>query len=353
VTSTADFRSDTVTKPTDAMRKAMAEATVGDDVLDGDPTVGKLEARACAWLGKEAAMFVPSGTMANQIAIGVWTSPGDEIIVESSCHVLSYESGAIGALHGVQTRTLDGHKGALDPKAVAAAIRPDFVHCPPTSLICLEQTHMSSGGSVLPMACFEGVAAVAAKAGVPVHLDGARLAHATVASGLAAPLWTQHVASVSLCLSKGLGAPVGSILAGDADFIQRALRVRKRFGGWMRQSGVLAAPALLALDDGPDGGLSSIGPSHALAKDVAKVLNAYPFLSADPAQVETNLVVCRVEVTDRTPGGAPELAERLTEAGAWVMALSPDTLRFVTHRDLNSTHVALLEAALANLLGGA
>ena len=335
------------------MRKAMAEAEVGDDVLDGDPTVSQLEARACDWLGKEAALFVPSGTMANQIAIGVWTSPGDEIIVESSCHVLSYESGAIGALHGVQTRTLDGVRGALDPKAVAAAIRPDFVHCPPTSLICLEQTHMSSGGSVLPMECFEGVAAVGKDAGVPVHLDGARLAHATTASGLAAPLWTQHVASVSLCLSKGLGAPVGSVLAGDADFIERARRIRKRLGGWMRQSGVLAAPALLALGDGPDGGLAGIAPSHALAQDVAKALDAYLFLSADPGQVETNLVLCRVEVTDRTLGGAPELAERLTAAGVRVMALSPDTLRFVTHRDLNSTHVALLESTLVDLLGGA
>ena len=335
------------------MRAAMAGALVGDDVLDGDPTVGLLEARAADWLGKESALFTPSGTMANQIAIGVWTSRGDEIIVESSCHVLSFESGAIGALHGVQTRTLDGVRGALDPVAVAKAIRPDFVHCPTTSLICLEQTHMASGGAVLPMECFEGVAEVGAAAGVPVHLDGARLAHAVVATGIAAAEWTKHVGSVSLCLSKGMGAPVGSVIAGDTDFIERAKKVRKRLGGWMRQSGVLAAPALIALDDGEGGGLAGIGPSHTLAKDVATALHRYSFLHADPIQVETNLVLCRVEVTDNTPGGAPELAGRLTSAGVLVMALSPEMLRFVTHRDLGPEHVALLESTLADFFGRA
>jgi threonine aldolase len=253
----------------------------------------------------------------------------------------------------VQTRTLDAARGALDPMAVARAIRPDFVHCPTTSLICLEQTHMASGGSVLPMACFEGIAAVGAEAGVPVHLDGARLAHAVVASGISAPQWTQHVSSVSLCLSKGLGAPVGSVVAGDAEFIERAKKIRKRLGGWMRQSGVLAAPALLAMDESPGGGLSGIAPSHALAKDVAKVLHRYSFLTADPAQVETNLVLCRVDVTDDTPGGAPGLAARLTAEGVLVMALSPDTLRFVTHRDLGPEHVALLEDTLVDFFGRA
>lgn len=345
----ADFRSDTVTTPTAAMRAAMAAAVVGDDVLDGDPTVGELEAKGAAWLGKERALFVPSGTMANQIALGVWTRPGDELICESRCHILSFESGALGALHGVQSRTLDGERGALDPDAVRAAIRPDFVHCPNTALIAVEQTHMAAGGAVVPEANLAALRAVADEAGIAVHMDGARLAHAVVASGRPARDFTRHVDSVSLCLSKALGAPVGSLVAGDAAFIERALFLRKRFGGWMRQSGVLAAAALLALDDGPEGGLTTLPAAHALAKAVAARLDAEEGLTCAPDSVETNLVLCAVDDA-RFPGGAAGLAEALGDHGVGVMALGPGVLRFVTHRDVDTTALDRLDAGLTAIL---
>jgi len=345
----ADFRSDTVTKPTDAMRAAMASADVGDDVLDGDPTVSALEAKGAAWLGKERALFVPSGTMANQIAMGVWTSPGDEIICESSCHILSFESGALGALHGVQTRTLDGVRGVLDPDAVARAIRPDFVHCPVTSLVALEQTHMASGGCVLPVEAIEAVATVAHDAGIKLHIDGARLAHAVVATGLSAQRIARGADSISLCLSKGLGAPVGSLIAGSDAFIERALRVRKRLGGWMRQSGILAAAGLLALDEGSDGGIGTLAAAHALAKQVAARLDAEEGLRSRPEEVDTNLVLCEVDAAVHV-GGAAALADALCARGVGVMALGPGTLRFVTHRDLDQAALERLDEALVAIL---
>ena len=345
----ADFRSDTVTQPSPAMRRAMAEAVVGDDVLDGDPTVGELERKGAAWLGKERALFVPSGTMANQIAVGVWTRPGDELICESKCHILSYESGALGALHGVQTRTLDGVRGALDPEAVAAAVRPDFVHCPRTGLIAVEQTHMSAGGAVIPAENLAALRAVADQAKLPIHMDGARLAHAAVKSGQPATHFTQYVDSVSLCLSKALGAPVGSLIAGTDEFIQKGMFLRKRFGGWMRQSGILAAEALLALDDGPEGGLSTLTAAHELAQGVAARLDQVAGLSAPPTLVETNLVLCAVDARIHD-GGAEGLAKQLGQHGIGVMALGPGTLRFVTHRDLDSSALARLDDALTAIL---
>lgn len=352
LTFPADFRSDTVTRPTGAMRAAMASAEVGDDVLDGDPTVSALEAKGAAWLGKERALFVPSGTMANQIAMGVWTSPGDEVICESSCHILSFESGALGALHGVQTRTLEGVRGALDPGAVARAIRPDFVHCPVTSLVALEQTHMAAGGAVLPVESIDAVADVAHEAGIKLHIDGARLAHAVVASGVPAERIVKGADSVSLCLSKGLGAPVGSLIAGSEEFIGRALRVRKRLGGWMRQSGILAAAGLLALDDGPEGGLSCLEATHELARRVAARLDAEEGLGSDPQGVDTNLVLCEVDEAVHV-GGAAALAEALGVHGVGVMALGPETLRFVTHRDLDETAFERLDGALTAILSPA
>ena len=345
----ADFRSDTVTRPTAAMRAAMAAAEVADDVLDGDPTVRALQERGAAWLGKERALFVPSGTMANQIAVGVWTRPGDEVICESSCHILSYESGALGALHGVQTRTLDGVRGVLAPEAVARAVRPDFVHCPVTSLVTLEQTHMSAGGCVLPLAAIEGVAAVCREHDVKLHIDGARLAHAVVESGIPAATFCAQVDSVSLCLSKGLGAPVGSLIAGSEEFVERAMRVRKRLGGWMRQSGILAAAGLLALDEGPDGGLSTIPAAHRLAKQVAARLDAEEGLRSPVEAVDTNLVLCEVD-SSRFAGGATALAEALCAHGVGVMALGPGTLRFVTHRDLDPSALERLDEALTAIL---
>ena len=341
----SDFRSDTVTKPTPAMRAAMAAAEVGDDVLDGDPTVRRLEERAADWLGKERALYVPSGTMANQIAIGCWTRPGDELIADRAAHVLCYEGGALGFLHGVQAITLETADGRLDPDAVARAVRPDYVHCPPTGLLAIEQTHMGSGGRVIPLAHLRALQAVAREQDVPFHMDGARLGNAVAASGVSASDFAGCVDSVSVCLSKGLGAPVGSIVAGDADFAERAVRVRKRLGGWMRQAGILAAAGLIALEDG----LARLGEDHALARSLATALDGFDGLSCPPDSIETNLVLVQVDLPELD---APALSARLEEGGVRVLALSPDSLRFVTHRDVGPDDVEHLTSAVARVLPG-
>ena len=345
-TASADFRSDTVTRPSAAMRAAIASAEVGDDVLDGDPTVARLEAVGAAFLGKPAALFVPSGTMANQLAVGVWTQPGEEVILEERAHILSYESGALGALHGCQSRTLPGDGGAMDLGVLTAAIRPDFIHCPNTGLVAVEQTHMSSGGRVIPEAYLAELGALCREHDLPLHMDGARLAHAAVATGRPAADFTRHVSSVSLCLSKSLGAPVGSLVAGDEEFIERARFLRKRFGGWMRQSGILAAAGLMALEEN----VERLAEDHALARAVAATLDAHASLSASPDSVETNLVLCDVTPTPAAADAAA-LAERLGEHGVRVMALSPHTLRFVTHLDVAPLHNAQLRTALEAILG--
>lgn len=339
----ADFRSDTVTKPTPAMRRAMAEAEVGDDVLDGDPTVRRLEAFAAEWLGKHGALYVPSGTMANQIALGCWLRPGDEVIAAEDAHVLLYEGGATGFLHGAQSATLPTKRGAFDEAQLRSRIRPDFIHCPPTALICVEQTHMGSGGSVVPLDALAMVRRVANERGLPVHMDGARLANAQVASGIAAAELAACADSVSVCLSKGLGAPVGSIVAGDADFIQRAKRVRKRLGGWMRQAGIIAAAGLYALEHN----IERLAEDHALAKQLAERLGALPGLVTDPAHVETNLVLVGVEHPRHDPAS---LSTALAEHGVRVMPLSPTHLRFVTHMDVGRADLDLLVEVCEQIL---
>ncbi len=340
----SDFRSDTVTRPTPAMREAMARAEVGDDVLDGDPTVRRLEEAAAEWLGKERALFVPSGTMANQVAVGAWTRPGDELIAQRWAHVVTFEAGAAGYLHGVQATTLGDRSGHLDPAQVKDAIRPDFLHCPRTALLTLEQTHNAAGGVVLPMEEVAGVAAIAREHGIPVHLDGARLANAVVASGIPAQRWAEQADSVSLCFSKGLGAPVGSVIAGDGEFIERGVLVRKRLGGWMRQAGHLAAAALLALEEG----VERLAEDHALARSIAERLGVLPGLAADPAAVETNIVMVSVETPDHD---AASLAQALGERGVRVMPMGERVLRFVTHRDVGPADVDRLEEAARATLG--
>ena len=336
----ADFRSDTVTKPTAAMRAAMLDAEVGDDVLDGDPTVRALEDEAAAWLGKPRALFVPSGTMANQIALGAWTRPGDEIVCQRCAHVTTFEGGAAGFLHGVQSLTIGGIDGRMDPEEVRAAVRQDFIHCPNTALICLEQTHNVAGGVVTPMEEFAAVAAIGREHGIPVHLDGARLANAVVASGTPAPEWTAHVDSVSLCLSKGLGAPVGSVVAGDEAFLERAMVVRKRLGGWMRQAGLIAAAARVALDRN----VERLALDHALARELAERLGALDGFESDPARVDTNIVMVDVTAEGVT---AADVAARLAEHDVHVMPMGAQRLRFVTHSDVGRQHVEQLVAALS------
>jgi threonine aldolase len=339
----SDFRSDTVTQPTPAMRRAMAEAEVGDDVLDGDPTVRRLEAYAARWLGKEGALYVPSGTMANQVAAGAWTRPGDEAICARDAHIVLYESGALGALHGLQTATLGTERGALDPGEVRAAIRPASIHCPRTALVCVEQTHLESGGRVVPLERLKALHALAQKHKLPVHMDGARLANAVVASGVSAADFAACAESVSVCLSKGLGAPVGSVVAGDAAFLERAKLVRKRLGGWMRQAGVLAAAGLLALEQG----VERLVEDHRLAQDLAERVHSIPGLAVSPAEIETNIVF--VTVVDAR-FDAERLAARLAERGVRALVQGERTLRCVTHRDVGPADVERLTGALKTIL---
>ena len=342
----SDFRSDTVTKPSPAMRRAMAEAEVGDDVLDGDPTVRRLESKVAELLGKEAAMFVPSGTMGNQVALGVWTKPGDEIVIERGGHMVAWEGGAPAFVHGVQTLTLHAEDGRLDPDELRSVIRIDSVHCPRTSLVCVEQSFMGSGrapgGRVVPEAALAAVRRVAVEARIPVHMDGARLFNAVVASGIPAATWASYADSVSVCLSKGLGAPVGSVVAGSREFHERARVVRKRLGGWMRQAGILAQAGLFALERN----VERLEQDHALARRVAGVLHGRLGIHCPPEEIETNIVYARLE---RSRFDAAGLQQALAAHGVLAMAQAPRSLRFVTHMDVGAEDVARLEEALGRL----
>ncbi len=324
------------------MRAQMFDVPVGDDVLDGDPTVRQLEEEAAEWLGKPRALFVPSGTMANQIALGAWTRPGDEIVCQRWAHITTYEGGAAGYLHGVQTLNIGDRSGHMDPEEVREAIRPDFIHCPSTTLLCMEQTHNVAGGVVIPMDEFAAIAAVGKENGIPVHLDGARLANAVVATGISAPEWTSHVDSVALCLSKGLGAPVGSMIAGDDDFIERSMRVRKRLGGWMRQAGFLASAARMALRDN----VNRMTLDHALARQLGERLGALPGLTCDVDSVETNMAMVYVDAAWMT---AAEFATKLVDHDVHVMPMGPQVLRFVTHLDVGSPELEQLVVAATEL----
>ena len=327
----------------------MGSAEVGDDVLDGDPTVRRLERLGAEWLGKAGALYVPSGTMANQIAIGVWARGGDELIALADAHVLLYEAGAVGALHGLQSATVAGHNGAPDLEELRARIRPDFIHMPTTALISVEQTHMSSGGRVVPLASLQAIRELARKHQVPVHMDGARLANAVVASGTSARDWAACADSVSVCLSKGLAAPVGSLIAGDDEFLERARVVRKRLGGWMRQAGVIAAAGIVALESG----VERLAEDHRLARELAALFDERAGFVSPPDQTETNLAIVRLvdfELAGQ-PTDAPTLAGLLGEQGIGVMALQADVLRFVCHRDVGPSDLERLSSALDAILG--
>jgi threonine aldolase len=328
------------------MRKAMAEAEVGDDVLDGDPTVRKLEAKVAELLGKEAAMFVPSGTMGNQVALGVWTRPGDEIVIERSGHMVAWEGGAPGFVHGVQSLTLHAEDGRLDPDEIRRVIRIQSPHCARTALVCVEQSFMGSGrapgGRVVPEKALAGIRQVAREAGIPVHMDGARLWNAVVASGIPAKTWASYADSVSVCLSKGLGAPVGSVVAGSRDFVARAVPVRKRLGGWMRQAGILAEAGLYALEKN----VERLAEDHALARAIARTLHGKHGIECPPDEIETNIVYAR---SDRSPHDAPFLQKHLAAHGILAMAQTPRSLRFVTHMDVGEEDVGRLAEAIERI----
>jgi threonine aldolase len=325
-----DLRSDTITQPTAAMRHAIAEAEVGDDVFGDDPTVNELERHVAERLGKEAALFVSSGTMANQLAVKIHTQPGDEILLEAEAHIYYYEAGGPAALSGVTCHLIPGQRGVFTADQVRANLRPADIHCPPSRLICIENTHNRGGGTVWPLEAIREVAQVAEEKGLTMHMDGARLWNASVASGIPEREYAAHFRTVSVCFSKGLGAPVGSALVGPAEDIERARRFRKQWGGGMRQVGLLAAGALYALEHHRD----RLADDHANARRLAQGLAEIPGIELDPDEVETNIVFFRVRSAP-----AQEIAERLETQGVRLLALGPDRLRAVTNLMVDRTGI--------------
>ena len=319
-----DLRSDTFTQPTPAMREAMAQAPVGDDVFGEDPTLNRLQEEVASLLGKEAALFVPSGTMGNQVAIHAQTQPGQEIIVDENAHIFYYEAGAPALLSGVQIRTLPGQGGVMTAGQVEAAIRDENIHFPPTALICLENTLNRGGGRVYPLDEILRIREVADRRGVRMHLDGARLWNAAVATGIDLATWAAPFDSLNLCFSKGLGAPVGSIVVGDKDFIRRARRARKVLGGGMRQAGIIGAGALHAVHHHID----RLADDHHRARRLAEAVNRLDGLSVELDAVETNIVIMTVT---REGLSAAKVARGLRDQGVWLLDLGPVMLRAVTH----------------------
>jgi threonine aldolase len=324
-----DLRSDTVSRPTEAMRAAMAAAEVGDDVFDEDPTVHRLQDRVAELLGTEAALFVPSGTMANQICVRVHTQPGDELICETTSHVYVWEAGGPAALSGVTTRIVEGDYGVLDVEQLKGLIRPGSDHYVRTRLVSLENTHNRGGGRVYPLEKITGISDWAHANGLAMHLDGARIWNAHIATGVAIADLCRPFDSVSVCFSKGLGAPIGSAVAGTKDFVARARRVRKLFGGHMRQVGIIAAGALFAVDNH----LRRLQEDHRNANVLAEAIRATPGLRLDPPFVETNLVWFEV---DPELGPAHSFAARLREKGVLVHVSGLSTLRACTHLDVSA-----------------
>ncbi|HEY2155762.1 MAG TPA: low-specificity L-threonine aldolase [Isosphaeraceae bacterium] len=327
MTTPIDLRSDTVTRPTPAMRRAMAEAEVGDDVYGEDPTVLALECKTAELLGKEAALFVPSGTMANQIAIGVHCSPGDEVLCSGTAHVYVWEGGGIARLSGVTPRTVGSHGGMVTRASLEGKIRPDDGHYARTRLVSLENTHNRAGGRVHPLEDVSAISQWARSNGLAMHLDGARLMNAVVASGVTASEWAGHFDTVAICFSKGLGAPVGSAIAGPRDLIKKAHRLRKVFGGGMRQAGILAAGAIHALDHH----VERLAEDHANARLLAEAGESTEGLSLESGPVETNLVWIEV---DPSLGTAAEVVARLKSQGILISALGPQVVRACTHLDV-------------------
>ena len=327
-----DLRSDTVTRPTEEMRRAMAGAPVGDDVFGEDPTVNALEEYVAGLLGKEAAIYCPSGTMTNQLAISVGTQRGDEAILHQDAHVFNYEAGAPALLSGVQLRTVPGENGVVSPETLRAVIRPENVHFPRSKLLCLENTHNAAGGKVFPLADFAAVAEEARGLGLKVHLDGARLFNAAVATGTPAREWCAHADTVSVCSSKGLGAPVGSLLAGNEGTIHEARRARKAFGGGLRQAGVIAAASLHAFERN----VERLAEDHERAKRLAAGLAGAGYAVEPP---ETNIVLVEV-------GDAEEFLSALAREGVLATPARAGYARLCTHLDVGDEEIdGAIEAA--------
>lgn len=341
MSKTIDLRSDTVTRPVPAMREAIANAVVGDDVFGDDPTTIELERRLRELFGTEAALFVPSGTMGNQVALAAVTSPGDEIILDRQCHIFNYEAAAPSALSNVQTNPIDGESGVITADEIRPLIRPDNLHCPPTSVIAIENTHNRAGGHVFPLEEMQKIRVLADEHGLHVHLDGARLANAVVSSGVSFKEYVACVDTVSMCFSKGLGAPVGSIMAGRADTVKKARKKRKQFGGGMRQAGIVAAGALYAINNH----IERLAEDHEHARAVAEAVDRVDGLEM-VYRPDSNIVIFDVDEKFDSVDG---LLTRFAGNGILAVPFGPTWIRMVTHLDISSEDIGHVTDFLGTL----
>jgi threonine aldolase len=338
-----DLRSDTVTRPTPAMRKAMAEAEVGDDVYGEDPTVNRLESRAAEIFGKEAALFVPTGTMGNTIGIKVHTNHGEEVICDARAHILDWEFSMTAWFSGCLVRTIETEDGILTWGRIEQKLRPDGPHCAPTTLVEIENTHNMSGGTVYPQDIIDDICDQSHTRGLKVHMDGARVFNAAAAAGTPVSRIAKKVDSVNFCLSKGLGAPVGSMLVGTKDAITRGRKLRKRLGGGMRQAGVLAAAGLIALEEMP----KRLHEDHANARFLADEAAKLPGVSIDPSKVVTNIVIFDIAGTGRATA---EISAALKNRGVLMNGVGGTRMRAVTHYDVSRADCEAAAATLAAVI---
>jgi len=337
-----DLRSDTVTKPSLEMRRAMFEAEVGDDVYCEDPTINHLEKRAAEIFGREAALFVPSGTMGNQISIKLHTHHGQEVICEERGHVFNYEMAMMAHFSGVAPRTGWAEDGVLTWEHVKSKLKTKSYHAAKTGLVSLENTHNMAGGTITPLTVFDEVCDNVHEAGLPIHLDGARVFNASVALGIPVAQLTARADTVMFCLSKGLGAPVGSLLVGSAELMDRGRIYRKALGGGMRQAGILAAAGLIALEQGPQ----KLKQDHSNARFLAEGLAQIPGIKIDPNKVQTNILICDVSGTGMT---ATDLSRKLAERNVLANGVSPQLIRFVTHLDVSREQCAQALGVVASI----
>jgi len=340
-----DLRSDTVTKPTEKMREAMFAAEVGDDVFGEDPTINKLQERVASILGKEAALYVPSGTMSNQIAINLLTEPGDEVYCDAGAHIFNYEGGAPAFLSGVQIRPIQGQRGVFTVDQLEALIQADNSHFARSALVNIENTSNRGGGTVWPLAEVRRISELAHEKGMKVHLDGARIWNAVAASGTPEKDWAQYADTVSVCFSKGLGAPVGSALVGSQELISKAHRVRKKLGGGMRQAGIVAAGALYGLENHRE----RMVEDHRRAKWLAQELATIPGFDIDLEHVDTNIII--VDLSERAIE-AEQFAVRALEKGLLVTLAGRYKVRFVTHLQISDNDIEEAVAIVKELYGG-
>jgi threonine aldolase len=327
-----DLRSDTVTKPTPEMIKIMITSPLGDDVLGDDPTVIRLENETAKLLGKQAAVFVPSGTMGNQLAVMSHTRPGDEVILDYESHIFRYEVAGSAVMSGVQFNALAGPGGVMTAEQISEAIRPDDIHQPETTLVCLENTHNRAGGTIYPIEDIKKISGICKKKGIKMHMDGARLWNASVASGISLKEYARYFDSVMVCFSKGMGCPVGSVLAGDKPFIEKSRRHRKMLGGGMRQAGLLAGAGLYALRHN----IKRMTDDHKRAKILAKFISQVGKIDVDLSSVQTNIVIFDVK---RTGLNSDQALAKLAKKGLWVVPFGVTKLRAVTHLDVSDDDI--------------